>query len=333
MVYIDSTRILQILEKTNLFIKYPSVKNEIKFLAPYLYKTFGYSSTYQRIGRRLISNCRRYCISSKKYVTGGETKRSFTDYLRETCVRDLYMFYCFYQNQLEDFKSCQYLSDFFGKPVENILELFEVVNLYRDVPVYCKNKKDIELPLKKIFKTYLLLQLAKTFYQIDIAIKSNSLTILCEMGLYYIRMIPAWFQTKMYDAIKSGKNIDLESMNIHADKLYDSFSNESMDKMLLLNFLMEIYQQNKKLYYFFESKSVDEIRNLFKKNIDLEAMVGKYYINRKMVSKSIILRYIANHNFWLINKLVGDNSNSEHYPVKNLQVQCKIPNKKIVIEI
>lgn len=337
MVYIDVSRILIILGKTDLYTKYPVIYNNRDHFSKYLAKIFGHYYVYQRVGRRLNTWFRKYAIgSSVAYALGsGGAKKPIGDYLKQYCTKDSYQFYCFYLTDLKDYHFSKYLSKFFGKPIDNILEMFENLNLARDIPYVCKTKPEIKTAMEKIFNTYLIFTLARVFAQIDVALQSNTFDIFCCTGTGYPNLTPPLYQKIMNLAIKMDQQIDFEDdrMIKVSENMY-VFMDKTVEITQMRIFLTEVYQNNKKLYQFFAEHTIDEILELCKKNPDMEAMVGRYYQGKKIVSKDFVIRCIANNHFWIINNILNNMCiYQDNEQVKGLRIHTKVPKKKIVIEV
>lgn len=317
-MYYNDSNILSVLKKLDIYKKYPILKKNVN-VANYLTHELS-NFKYSRLNTKFLTLCIKY---------NNISYNSFQNYLEKYCTKDLYKYYCFYQHDLEKFHFCKYLSNFIGKPINIILKLFV------DVATFDRSEQKLDILIKpivrKILDVDLLFRLSCIFAKIDIHIQSNTLAILFDEYLFNSMKT---IRTQVSDNIINNKilNLDNEQVIQLQNDLPKRRKNMNIDEFK--NYIITIYQNNKKIYDFITNCSTYEILELRKKKCDIDAMINNYYKNDKPISKASILSYIMDNDPWLIIKLLEDEINNfDRIQIKNLQINNKIPTRKIVIEI
>lgn len=139
--------------------------------------------------------------------------------------------------------------------------------MFEYIPYSCYHHPEMKDAMKMMFATYLVFNLSYAFKQIDISLKSNTLHIMCPMGIKYTNLMPATLRRLVNTALRTEQemNFETDTCSIRIALLFG----KKCAKDEIIAFFTEVYQNNKKLCNFFTEHSFDEIQALCKKEFRL----------------------------------------------------------------
>jgi len=338
MVYLDESRMTAILTTTGMYTKYPMLAQNKNASSLYILRQFGHHNKYQRLARKFINQCKKYSYGSATNIPG---KESFADFLKRICVNDLYQFHCYYKYDISDFKCSQFLVDFFGQTLDFVLEKCNLINMESYLPYNIRNKPQMYQSMRKIMKIYLMISLAQIFTEIDFAMKSDLLIQYCNNGRLYSTAVNPCMQKEFFSIIKKNKNLDqiLSTPDSDLNKVINQYQDNYEKNTEYIHethqLLKLLYPNNSELYDYFINQTPMQIQEYCSKNPDMNALVGRYFIDKKTISKYFILKYVAINHFWVLLKVIGDISSiKEPVQILGIKMPSNIFNKKLlVIEI
>ena len=313
MVYVRIYDLSASIKKCELDIKYPNIKSNA--YANYMDLQLSRYNNYQRLGRRLIALTRKYIRNQISTIP---------EFIDKYFIKDMTMFKIYYKSDIKDFRAYAFVEKFTGKTVTDVLEIFSYCNYKQDVSYLNNSDVDIGNALKKIFDAYLLMELAKIFAVFDFTNKANF-------------MSETFFNTNikikkcLTNGIDMDKYTDTNSKFMNSLNLYD---NQKEKAAKLIN---NLYDAEKTVYQFLKANSVAEVSEQCKKIPDLDAIIGRYYHDKKTVSSTMICKYVINvENIYLHHLVSGcvENMINNADQLSNFKLPSDEPvNKMLVIDI
>lgn len=339
MVYLSAYEATTILTKLGFFDKYAIDLDSRKYISGYLSQEFARYSDYTRIGRKFVTACKNYVNNAGAsfiydQATDVNVQMPFEDYLKKVCVRDMYPFYCYHKYNMDDFKCSKYLSDVIGKPLDFIVQTCTCANVAEiDVTYYIRNHVQIFGLVKKILTTYMIVKMAQVFSIIKMIIDNNILSILGFSGRHVSSPLHLYLSPylKQNTPIKNLLDDNNSDLLIKIVDLFDCDDTASIKK-----YAIQVYKNINKLYKFFINQSVTQINEFNSKNPDYDAMIGRYFMNRKTITPEFLAKLICRFEYCsVLNQFTTSiATSSERGQVQDLRMpSVKIPTDMIVIEI
>lgn len=325
MVYVDSFRVKNALTTSCLITKYPQFKEHTTLINFMVVKLQRFSS-YQKIGRRLLTMAIRNV--RKINIQSNPSPSSFDDFIKKECVREYYILRICHEHKLEEFKCVEYLTNFMGLPITKIIEHFTCFNLKNDITYTIRNNSAFNEPIKNILTTYMVIYLAQLFSIIEAAMKSNNLD--CMEYLYTDIKARKTFNDCTINLLTNGDGIENIDKYLNLGNTIDYYFPDGSDYnekniIDMVNVQLDFY---KKLYNFFMGKSTDELLEFCEKNIDFKALVSRYFMNRSVINKNFVTKFLlTNENFILANLLKDV---IEDFDDRDIVKDLRLPEKQTI---
>ena len=333
MVYIDTTRCSNFITNSGIEAKHPSIKCHKSTTSLFIMYKFQRCSVYQRLARRFFSQCRKFTH------TTGPTTQSLSDFLSHYCTGEMKMFCVYAKHHLDEFECCKYLETFCGKSITQLVACMNDFNMINDIPYNIRNNQTIFDDIKKILTTHMIFSMAKTCAIIETAIKSGTMDLLHTIYLSSMGYRTSSEHKEVMDCttkyLKNGGDIT-KDINDTDSELIKTLSSSIGSSLNRSKFILQLYENNKKLYYYFISKSSQEIINKCAENPDMDAMVGMYFYSGRKITKESVIKFLVKVDNYLLISLLGDEmvGNEDTGQIKNLVMPVsKINQSRIVIEI
>jgi hypothetical protein len=300
-----------------------------------MYGKFQKFSTYQKNAKQLINRCVKFVKNQTGmvYTTTPATQMPFEDYLKVICTGNLSMFYVYYRHNKEDFKSCKFVTDFCGRSIDGIIASFATCNMSSDISYSIRRNTTIYEILTKIFTTHLVVYLAQIFSIIDTAIKTDTFCVLeifhYSTGSHYLHM-----HNVMHRCMLSNNSIKILDQDEELVKKILEDTDSKIEKDILKKFICEIFNKLRIIYSFFSNKTASEVVEYCEKNPDLTALVSRFFIGKKIVSKFFMVKYIIKLDNLILEKLILEDIDQDTEQIKDLKTSFdRIPKNILFIEI
>ncbi|XWV24686.1 putative ORFan [Tupanvirus deep ocean] len=344
MVNIDIFFTASVISKCKLDHKYPLIKKYNQEVVNFLHHKFRRYSDYQRIGRRLIDRCSKYCrkMLGMDYSSNPPTQLNFEQFMEKYLLKEARMFIVYFKKNLTDFACTKFLQEFIGEPVVDILNIFDRMNMKNDINHHIRNNDEVFQNVIKICNMHLLMYLSKLFYTIDIAMKSDSLSLLTTIyeNSRYSTRYGSYRQITnlMVDSLKNETDIS-PIINDPDNEIIKNIMSSTDNSNQYISALNQIFDCKKKLYDLFLNKASDDMQEIFKKYPDIDALIGYHFVTKRVAKKDFVINRLLKIDDFFIIYFLGDNVNfnlvdNDIEQIKNLKMPTnKFTNSKIVIEI
>lgn len=297
---------------------------------------FGY--TYSTALREWTAHFSKYITKKDGIIenAGQLIQLSIPEYIRYLCnkIKKLYKYKIYYENNIEQFRLVKFLIDFFGKPIIDILQVFDKYNLVHEIPQKFNKHTEIYLAMKKIYDTHLAMTLATYFVEVDIQIRHNLFTLedhsfpLKENTYKQFQTILGLLEEDV-DHIHFQKMVHENDFDLK-DDLKQSLSEyrHEVDSPNCLTGLAICYGIFKEIHDFFKYKT--KLKEYITSIPDLDASFGGYLMNTSVTDKSastILCRIIRNtfQDYVWLEKII-DPINRPNRSNKTEKFDLKIPN-------
>jgi hypothetical protein len=330
MVYISNSTINRILSDIKLIEKYPQISTHQRLLDIGHFisqNTASISSTYQK-------NALRFFIRYNKFIKHRTQQVPFDNFIHNQCNMQLHVFKVCYENDLNDLISTKFLVEIFNLPIEKIIEHFVKLNMIV-IQITWKYADEQEI-IGKIMTRYMVISLARIFAFIDFAVKNNF--------AFYLTLdmvISGQTMAIIADSIVLGEDFDKIIIDPKSklckrltDIIFDLNNNNT------LAFIKGIYEHFSRLYNCLINKKGSEMTTLCLENPDLNAVIGRYFINERTITKRFVTNNIITIGNWILLKWINDvpsnndNNNNEIVPLDNLILPANQNYKPIkIIEV
>ena len=341
MVYVDSYNIGKAFDTNGLTVKYPVIKSNLPIFSSIFTNNFARYNPYQRLGRRFIRIMTKYVVKSKApNLVITNTLPSIDEYIEQECVRDLSCFGIYHKHILNDFYATKYVTEFFGKTIDEILTIFAYCNMKTEISGYlCHHNPELNIKMNNIFDMHLVMALAETFALFDLAIKHGLVNPIFN-NIYTTFIINNKITKCLTKNTTMQKYIDDPNSKLMA-KIRVLVSNNEINHLkigvdsAIQNLVNEIYEMQKTIFCFFRNKNSPEMKEFCEKNPNLNVMVGRYFNAKRNLTDAAILKFIFKFDkiylYHVINSMDVD-INFEQ--ICDLKIpQNKPINKMLVIDV
>ena len=330
MVYISELQISNLLQKLGLYVKYPLDDVTKKACTQYMMSKFRRHTDYNRLARRFIGICGKYIT-----IMIGTSAQQYPleIHLKSFCTGKMHRFYLYHKHGLLDFKCTTFLTGFFNKSLDDIIQSCKCINAASDLTQKIKNNPVFE-PIQKILHLHMIVTLAQTMHTIKLAVQKNATPILSLQQ--YHQFVSCNYPLREYIQ----KNLPIkEIINDPDSALFISMSRVFKNTDPAIDFVvpctLQIYKNNLRLYKFFTNKSFEEIKNYCDQNPDFGALVGMHFL-KKAASKNLLIFQVCVMENYILNDFIlpPEQVIIERKTVEDLHLpSIQIPDNIITIEV
>ncbi|XWV25929.1 putative orfan [Tupanvirus soda lake] len=342
MVYFNDYMMLSVISKSGLEDKYPQVKKYKQIVSDFFLIKFKAYSEYQRAGRSFIGKCSKYCRNQfgMDYSSNPPVRINFEQFMDKYFVRDKRVFIIYFKRDISELASVKFLEEFTGKSIIDILAIFDCINMKSDITYHIKNDISVYQNVLKIINTHMLVYLSKVFYLLDIAIKTNTTQMLCQLYVNtnysplhgYLKKFTNIFSVNL----KNGTNVSEIINDLDPDDIKKKFDHTGSHHDITTG-LCKIYECKKKLYDYFTNKTSADILAICQKYPDIDILIGHYFLTNRVVKKDFVINHLLKLDNFVIIYYLGENISvydNEITQIKNLKAHTNnFTQSKIIVEI
>lgn len=313
-------RVEYMMQRCGLFDKYPVLHAQRKDAVSFIVEFAKGKSEYQRKAKYFV---RRMCFYDKP-----QEIKSFIEYLEtNVChyqtklITDMIPFTSYAKYDLAGSKIVHFLEDFCGKPIDEILNHFCLLNMYKcyhnygyqsKYEAYLKYHGDI---IKKIFNTHLIMFLASMFFYIKLAMETNTIKhlswiYLCGMNFQNTKQSEKIIFKSFFDFVAHGETA---STIFEKSQIKSYLVEKYPDDPDVIEFTKKLYSKLEYLYYFFINRDMEQIKSYGQSNIDFNLVVGRFL----SMKSSSIKKFVTFKNLWLL-LVIDENDITFTHGIKTL---------------
>jgi hypothetical protein len=344
MVYIYVGTVNNFIDITQMATKYPLVNEHRTSVQDFIYLKFERRSVYQRLGKKFLRICKKCMDMALQF---DDIIVSFNDFLQQKCVKDTKMFAIYAKYNLDNFKCCKFLEQFFGKPIVSLVDWMSGFHMVNDIPLAIQSNQAIYTSIKNILTIHMMFTMAQVCSIIDLAMKSATLEALRYIYFHCSDDKQGCFCPFIYVKINNTIARHLMNNTDIGTEISDPIYSDLMKTILyavplmpntVIDVITNMYEHSKKLYVYFIDKTTQEIINICTENPDINAMIGGYLNPNRKITKLIIAEHISKINNYLLIDLLDDailcSLNDKTTQIKDLVMPYNnMDKKKIIIEV
>ena len=270
----------------------------------------------------------------------------FDLYLEQICVSDMRKFVIFYHNSIEKFYATKYVTDFFGMPIDKIIDALELYNNIYECPSVIKSWHNYSA-IKNIINVSTTIKLTYIVYCAKIIIDNDLKVFATVYGDYFVQnymTILAELATRTDQSINKALGITIKNNHIRTNKSSQASAIMRLLKVKkfdsnyqpilseVVKYFTILYDDIKIIHNTFIGKKLDQLHYLTQINAyhDVDAIIYTYYFGEHVEHKSMYLY----DNLYLINMITNTDIDTSE-PLDNLQSSIIIidPNMELCIDI
>ncbi len=157
----------KIINNLNLCLIYPKISKHVGFCATYIGINLGYGSYYYESMNYFADQ-----LSISENI-------NYDEFIEWYVNRNKSYYISIYSKyQIDDFKATRFVSDFCGRPIKEILEIFDCVNFKNRLPMTIRTNVQIYDVVLKFFNMHLIMRLAHIFSFMNYVMKIDYVYLL-----------------------------------------------------------------------------------------------------------------------------------------------------------
>jgi hypothetical protein len=325
MVIPSENDIKIMLRNCGLDDKYPLLRTNIDLCITTFVTEFKPSSDYQTFPVEFM-------IFISRYRRNFYGNISWTEFIDKICVGAFYKFKVYHEHNINDFIITNFVTNFCSKNINDILEIFDDLNMKHNISIENKNNPEINDNLVKMFNCHLLMMLGNIFARFNFCIKYDYFAEVPNKLLHFTKhcldknIKPINYI--MIDKIIIKISESVRKYRTMTQNFVNMWNNETSKK-----FINDFYEMHKETYDWFQSMDSEKLISYINSIPDLEVL---YRIDTKKIhSRDLILNTIVDIDYMFIVHIIDTTDSICKIQCSDLVIptSAKIDNILFVIDV